>query len=72
VAVEDETQLVAPADVAEGDVIGDEPRKRWLTVTEIQNLSGPDGGVYVFYGDDPEHRITFGADERVPRRKHKV
>ena len=63
------TERVAPTQVREGDVIADEPGKRWLTVTEVQTLPGPDGGVYIFYRDGPQDRVTFGAGERVPRKR---
>jgi hypothetical protein len=66
---EESTESVAPDQIAEGDVIADQLGKRWLTVTEIQIVSDARGGVFSFYGNGPDDRVTFEASERVRRKK---
>jgi hypothetical protein len=68
--VDEDTEKVAPTQVIEGDVIEDQLGKRRLAVREITVGSGSQGGVYSFYGEGPEDRITFEATESVRRRKH--
>jgi hypothetical protein len=65
----EEMERVAPTEIAEGDVIQDELGKRWLTVNEIQVASDDDRGVFSFYGEGPDDRVTFEGDERVVRKK---
>ena len=68
-AAEDATELVAPTEVAEGDVIQDELGRRWMTVNDIRVVSEADSGVFSFYGEGPDDRVTFEGTERVRRRK---
>jgi hypothetical protein len=69
-AVDEATELVAPTEITEGDVIQDELGKRWLTVNDIRIVSEEDGGLFSFYGEGPDDRVTFEGHERVRRRKH--
>ena len=56
--------VVAPADITEGDVIEDPVGGRWLKVNEIQMLTD----AHSFYGEGPDDRVTFEGDEVVNRR----
>ena len=75
---EDQTELVAPAQIVVGDVIQDDTAGHCLTVTEVQTMGktpagvdGDSGGrrVFSFYGAGPEDRMTVEETERVRRHK---
>jgi hypothetical protein len=59
-------ELVAPTQIAKGDVIEDPVGHRWLNVTTVRVLTA--GGTRSFYGAGPDDRVTFEEDERVKRR----
>ena len=63
--------VVAPADITEGDVIEDPAGGRWLTVREIQVESLPHKDIFSFYGSGPDDRITV-VDREIVRRKSDV
>ena len=64
----DKTEMVAPTEIANGDVIEDPVGHRWLTVTSIQMLSDSGSGVFSFYGGGPDDRVTFQGNEKVIAR----
>lgn len=68
-ASDDTVEVIHPAQVREGDVIKDPAADRWVTVNDIQLLSNAGAGVFSFYDDSPDDRVTFEGDETVQRRK---
>lgn len=68
-ALDQDTEIVAPDRISEGDVIQDQLGRRWLQVREVAVDSAGDGGMYSFYGEGPEDRMTFEGTESVRRRK---
>lgn len=66
-----QVDVVAPADITEGDVIEDPAGGRWLTVREIQVDASHHKKVFSFYGSGPDDRIAVAGTEKV-RRKSEV
>lgn len=60
--------VVAPADITEGDVIEDPAGGRWLTVREIQVDASQHKEVFSFYGSGPDDRIAVAGTEKVRRK----
>lgn len=61
-------ERVDPQRIAKGDVIKDPADDRWLTVGEVTMTSAARTGMYSFYGEGPDDRVTFEGDELVSRR----
>ncbi|MCW2557295.1 MAG: hypothetical protein JWP55_1259 [Mycobacterium sp.] len=67
--VQESTEQVAPSVVAPGDVIEDPAAPRWLTVTQVRTSAGANGGLFHFFGNGPDDRITFEGIDAVTRRR---